>query len=505
MRKAEIRSQTFRLEGAHKAEDGPAVDQSVVWAKFSQFWRLLESRPALVFVLLSCAFGSVVSVIVPPLRGPDEIAHFLRIYSYTRGELLPIAQAGDRKGILVGPQLYGELSFFKNAGERFAKDREQGLRYGKIMNERPHFGGTLQWDGHAATFLPFAGTEGYSPIAYAPYIPAAIVGNLLALDFPNMLVLMRLFGVLAFTAVAAYAITVMPTLKWAFVLIAMLPVSLYNRSVLSADGAALAYALVITALCFRAVYKHGRVWERSLWMTLCALSKQPQIIFTVLELMACRTTEPVRRWRNVALVIIPSFILSPLWVMAVSGEIGAWRLLESETYPREHFDPLWKLGYMWEHPLHFPLAAWNAVTVWGNNLWPELIGILGWQDIPLRNWNYVALTILLFIVPLQKLNVEGAVRVRVAVITGLAALGYVVLVYLIFFITYTPISVDHVRGVQGRYFLIALPPTAIFLAAMINLALPRGAPAMAAIAGGVFSGMATINALFEAHWLQPHQ
>jgi 4-amino-4-deoxy-L-arabinose transferase-like glycosyltransferase len=84
-------------------------------------------------------------------------------------------------------------------------------------------------------------------------------------------------------------------------------------------------------------------------------------------------------------------------------------------------------------------------------------------------------------------------------------LGYVVLVYLIFFITYTPISVDHVRGVQGRYFLIALPPIAIFLAAMINLALPRGAPAMAAIAGGVLSGIATINALFEAHWLQPHQ
>jgi hypothetical protein len=41
-------------------------------------------------------------------------------------------------------------------------------------------------------------------------------------------------------------------MKWAFVLIAMLPVSLYNRTVLSADGAALSYALVITALCFSA-------------------------------------------------------------------------------------------------------------------------------------------------------------------------------------------------------------------------------------------------------------
>src|SRR5438034_6708708 len=96
-------------------------------------------------------------------------------------------------------------------------------------------------------------------------------------------------------------------------------VSIYNRSVLSADGAALAYALVITALCFSAVQRHGRVWERSLWMALCALSKQPQIMFVVLELMGCQITELRRRWSSLALIVLPSFILSPLWVLAVSA------------------------------------------------------------------------------------------------------------------------------------------------------------------------------------------
>jgi uncharacterized membrane protein len=108
-----------------------------------------------------------------------------------------------------------------------------------------------------------------------------------------MLLLMRFFGLLAFTAVAAYAIAVTPALKWAFVLIAMLPVSLYNRTVLSADGAALSYALAITALCFSAATRKsavGRVWERSIWMTLCVLSKQPQIIFVLLELMVPQGT-----------------------------------------------------------------------------------------------------------------------------------------------------------------------------------------------------------------------
>ena len=54
-----------------------------------------------------------------------------------------------------------------------------------------------------------------------------------------MLLLMRFLGLITFTAMAAYAIKLTPALKWAFVLIAMLPVSIYNRSVLSADGAAL--------------------------------------------------------------------------------------------------------------------------------------------------------------------------------------------------------------------------------------------------------------------------
>jgi uncharacterized membrane protein len=371
------------------------------------------------------------------------------------------------------------------------------------MQEDPAADGTPDDEEQAWKFMSFAGTEGYNPVAYAPYVVAAAIGNLLGLDFPNLLLLMRGLGLIAFTAVVAYAIRVTPTLKWAFVLIAMLPVSIYNRSVLSADGAALAGALLITALCFSAVERHGRLWERSLWMTLCTLSKQPQIVFVLLELMACRATVLRRRWSSLAFVVLPSFILSPLWVWAVSAEIAAWRLLEAESHPREHFDPLWKLAYMLEHPFHFPLTAWTAVTVWGDRLWPELIGILGWQDILLQPWTYVVLTVLLLLVPLQKLNLDGAVRARVAAISGLAVLAYVVTVYLIFFVVYTPVDIDHIRGVQGRYFVVALPMAAIFLAAIINIDLPRGIVARTAISGSLLSGVTSFQALLGAHWLLP--
>jgi uncharacterized membrane protein len=87
-------------------------------------------------------------------------------------------------------------------------------------------------------------------------------------------------------------------------------------------------------------------------------------------------------------------------------------------------------------------------------------------------WTYIILTGLLVLVPFQKIELDG--RTRVITVTGLTAAGCVVLVYLIFFLTYTSVDIDHVRGVQGRYFVIALPAAAIFVASLINRQLPIG-------------------------------
>src|SRR6266702_1711850 len=117
---------------------------------------LLPCRSASIFVFLSLAFGSIIIFANPPLRGPDEIAHFLRIYSYSRGELLPVMEINARKGIFVSPGLYNQLYFFKTAGEVFARSREEGMRYGQIMAEYSKLADT-QGDEteQASMFAPF--------------------------------------------------------------------------------------------------------------------------------------------------------------------------------------------------------------------------------------------------------------------------------------------------------------------------------------------------------------
>src|SRR5260221_14783915 len=101
----------------HKPDAAPSA--------LSRIGRRFRSWPAIAFALLSLFFGSAITVVNPPLRGPGEISHFLRIYSYTRGQLLAVAEINGRNGIFVERMLCDRLRFFKDSGEWFATSLQQ--------------------------------------------------------------------------------------------------------------------------------------------------------------------------------------------------------------------------------------------------------------------------------------------------------------------------------------------------------------------------------------------
>src|SRR3546814_8574576 len=70
-------------------------------ARARAFWRAILARPAALLVLLSAVFGTLTVVVTPPLRGPDEMAHFLRAWGIAHGEILPSTEVGGRKGLYL--------------------------------------------------------------------------------------------------------------------------------------------------------------------------------------------------------------------------------------------------------------------------------------------------------------------------------------------------------------------------------------------------------------------
>src|SRR5262249_30498242 len=310
-------------------------------------------------------------------------------------------------------------------------------------------------------------------------------------------------GLIAMTAVLAYAIAIVPRLQWTFVAIAMLPAALYGRSVINADGAALTFGMVVTALCVRALYpaSRPRTLQHALWLMLCALSKPPNIAFVLLEFMRWPSREALRRWRLLILIIGPALLAAIGWTLLGAGDVAAWRLADLTGKDAQQFDPLWKLGFMLEHPLHFAGAV--AGTFEAKNLpelWWQVIGVLGLFDTVLRAWTYPVISLLLIGTFFSRFDLARALRLRVALASLATTLAYGIALLAIFYLVWTPIDADHVWGIQGRYFLPVLPLAAIAVAALVDRGPPQWATITMASAAALLSGWACVDAHLRADW-----
>jgi uncharacterized membrane protein len=475
---------------ARSTTDDTALTRSMRW---------IVARPATVFIVLSMLFGLIIMALNPPLRGPDEPAHLLRSYGYASGEILPNAEVDGRKGLYVPAAWNDGVEFYIAKQLRFWKDKTGYA--GHFAEYRRQQAATPANDNRPAAFRLYEGSEAYTPIAYLPYIAAGIIARLAGFDFLATIYLMRLFGLVAMTAVAAYAIALTPRLKWAFFLIAMIPAALYGRTAVSADGATVSYAMVVTALCLRAACGlPSSTRQRAGWMLLCVLAKPPQIAFVLLEAMVRRWREVPGHWKAAACVILPGIVLSPLWIVAVSGEMAAWRIVATTSLPAEQFDPVWKLGFMLQHPLQFPYAMLNTLVTEWFGLWRQLIGVLGWLDMLLHPIAYPLISAALIAVALERLDLDRTTRLRLAFVGIVTVVAYTTAVYMILYMTWTPPHEPTVWGVQGRYSIPALPALAIAIAATVNWGFGDRTRAGIAIVGALASGIACVESLLRHLW-----
>jgi uncharacterized membrane protein len=459
-------------------------------------WAVWVLRPAPLFLFLSLVIGTIVLAIVPPLRAPDENAHFLRAYGLWRGDILP-RQSDDkgRRGIFIPSHLHAEFSFFERARETAAQER---VSYRHVYSE---FAVARPQPSSAATevFVPYGGSEGYSPVSYVPYVLVAGLAETAGASWHFMLYLMRFFGLVLTTALITYAIARTPVLPWGFFAVAMLPSSLYGRSVISADGAVLAATLVILALCLRtALGRNDSPASRGFWYAVCALTKPSQVVFVALEGMTRPFASLARSWLSVAALTLPAVVLCVAWVLATGGEMAAWRL-HGEGDSGEQFRIGWKLKFMLQHPLHFPWVAFTTLD-YSAELWRQLIGVLGWLDTRLHPLAYPVVSGLLVLANLARLAAPADTRRRVSFVSLFTAAAYTLVVFFLFFVTSTPIDADRVHGVQGRYFVVVVPLLAIFLATLLARSPPRLLQAGAAVLLALISGLAIVEAVLRKDW-----
>jgi uncharacterized membrane protein len=463
--------------------------------------RRLTISPVAAFVMASLLFGTLIILATPPLRGPDETAHFLRAYGVAQGDIVPsLRDAEGRKGILVPPRLYEGFDFFESVR---IKEKEAGFAYGPVFQAYFSREPTTVDSGRAPTFVAYAGSEGYSPVTYLPQAAAALVARALDLGFVPTLYLMRFAGLAILTGLIAYAIAIVPNLAWAFLAISMLPAAIYGRSVINADGSALAAAMVVTALWLRGILSPQLriIGRQSFWMMLCALTKTPNLVFVLLGLMPLRGMR-AGHWYLRALTILPAIAIALLWTFSSGADTATWRMVEITGQNLDAFNPVPKLTYLLDHPLHFPIAVISALHEKDlGELWRQVIGVLGLFDTVLQRWVYPTVSVLLLWTFLTRLPLAPAARYQVATIAGITVLAYIAVVYFISYLVFTPLDSSTVWGVQGRYFVPILSLVAIVVATVVNRAPDERLSAALAISAAVLSGGASVEAILKADWI----
>ena len=398
-------------------------------------------------------------------------------------------------GLFITANWHRQFSYFNEIRQTSPSERPN---YWQVF--RTYFANdVMAGEGAAPLFVTYEGSQVYSPIPYIPYAAAAFVAKALDLSFLWTLYLLRLTGLIVTSAMIAYAIAVTPFLKWTFVCVAMLPTTIYQRAVISIDGVALGATLLVVASCLAAVLAPRRLLLRGLCITLCSLTKPPQVAFALLEAMHIPFTAWSTQWRSFLLITVPGLALALAWIVVALLDIPAWRAGAVIGLSSDEFGPLQKLQVLLTYPGQFVTAVITTLDD-SVEMWKQVIGVFGWLDTAMQDWAYPVLSVLLLASFIDNSEFSRPVRTRIACVSFVTAMIYFVGVFVVFFMTETPTGAARIYGLQGRYFLVVVPVAAVTVSALLNRSLGRGR-SWVAITSSLVSVAAMTEALWRVHWV----
>ncbi len=232
-------------------------------------WRLLFVKKAgavPVFCVAGALLGLVMSLIIPPLAGPDEYAHAATAY----------AQASE----LLGQAPYDEAGRLRmrecDAPYMTDKTGERGVFAYKRMADQLLVSGQ---DGALTAAGDVRAAGDGSRLLYAPMVLGMTLARLLGLSFYGMLWLARLSNLAVYLALAALALHLTPRAKTLFFCVGLLPMGLQVAACLSADMMVAALVLLWLAWCLRCADRPMRTADWLVMVLLAALLGPAKAIY----------------------------------------------------------------------------------------------------------------------------------------------------------------------------------------------------------------------------------
>ncbi|MCE7699829.1 MAG: DUF2142 domain-containing protein [Methanobacterium paludis] len=381
-------------------------------------------------------------IVTPPFQVADESTHYYKVLGLTDGQLLPEKQ-GDATGFYVPKSAVETFGAFQNLNP----ENKITMGYTLSLMDLP-----LQTNYKTFKDLSDVAIASYPPFPYLASASTIFLGKIFNFSPLVLLYFGSFVNLILYVLIVYMAIKITPVHKWVFLLLALMPMTLFQAASISADSFTIAISFLIIAYFFKFAFDDNKkdfnirdFCILGVLFIILALSKQVYCLLILLFFML--PSSKFGGWKKKFLKFV--YICFPVVIIIIF-----WKFLISGLYnpPEAKFQLLFVLS----NPTAFPNVLLNSILSSFNNYLVMFVGDLGWLDTPLPQWLVYSYSIILILTSLLDKN-DIKINLKQKIIPLITFALIFVSIFFLEYVTWTPVANSMVVGVQGRYFIPFAP------------------------------------------------
>jgi uncharacterized membrane protein len=355
---------------------------------------ITRTRLEYVFLVIALAWGVMQVFIVPPLQVPDEGDHWFRAWAMTDGQF-----TADGQGMITLPGVFARTAdlYTRLVGGVGGMRGLPGTLEGQagFSGYEDLFNGT----GPSGTVRVASRVASYGPVGYLPQALGVGLGRLVGAPPLTCFYLARLGNLFAAIALLFFAIRLAPFGKQLFVLLALLPTTMFELASVSCDALTISGAMFFTSLV---LWASARVTLRRtdvavvLLAAAVFLNVKPGYWALVLLVLLIRPAQLGGRTRYMAFVAGSALLVVGVFLIVFS-------LTATDARVQAVGGPHAQLLFILHQPLGFLGILWSNLQV--NLLYWTLqsIAVLGWLSVALPTvfYLFILVAVPVFLVPMR--------------------------------------------------------------------------------------------------------
>ncbi len=419
---------------------------------------LKQVKPDKFFLIVSFIYGMTFLILTPPFQVPDEINHFYKSYQISDGHFLSETRDNRLGGyvpesFIETTKPFLELRWKMNSKTSF-----------KII--RKQFSIPLQED--QKTYVDFPNTALYSPVSYLPQAFSIFILKNFNVSPLFIFYGARIFTLLLWIIGIWFAIRITPVYKWLFVLLALLPMSLFTNMSLSADVVTNVLSFLLIAYFLKLAFEKKTIELKDFLIIvfLSILLASAKLVYTPIIFLFLII--PKNRFRSAK-----TFYLYFILIIIIGfGTALFWsKLINSLYIPYKNYNPQYRntvdlvkcadieaqTEYILNHGFYILKVFMNSLRHAFDMYYRGYIGTFGWLDTKLPIWliniSYIAIIVIAI---LENNKNENFSKFQRFVILG-SFITTIALILLSQHLTWDCVGGEKTGTLQGRYFIPVFP------------------------------------------------